>query len=120
MSNKESIAEISKVLEPLAQKLGEGAGHVYEVYVRQMFAEGVSLAIIGTFFLILIVTAIVLVSRTALNNRGEEDDEAAITVVACMLIPLCVLVFALTENTMKIINPEYYAIERIVNQVRSR
>lgn len=119
MSNKETVAEISKALEPLAQKLGEGAGHVYEVYLRQMFMEG-AFNLIASISMAIIIVIVATLYLNYMNKVNPAEKGANIVLVCLVLsIPMTVIILSSLGNVTKMLNPEYHAIQRIVEQVRS-
>jgi flagellar biosynthesis protein FlhB len=120
----ETVKAVQEALAPMAQKLGEGAAHLYEIYVRQMFAEAVASGVVLLVLSIGLFAFWILwyKSRKAYEKKhhyaSDLSDGLGIagsfaTVVMTVLIP-----FLLFDTITKLINPEYYAIERIITQVR--
>lgn len=114
---KETVDEISKALQPLAEKLGESAEYLYGVYVKQMLTEGVIYGVASLVAAIALVFISLKIIKHLKSTLSDYDIEATLTVIVltAMFFGLSVLA---TTNIGKIINPEYYAIERIVDQVR--
>src|SRR4051794_24638763 len=119
--NSDSTRQIIEALKPLADKLGQGGSHIYEVYARQMFAEGVAgLALIGFGWILFIAFFTFSWKRTEGFKEADEGIQ-----FFCNLICSLSLV-ALIASTMiggfisvtKLINPEYAAIHRIIEDVR--
>ena len=121
------VDTVVKALEPIAAKIGEGAAHLYEIYARQMFAEGLSGLIITAILWTLTIVGIVMVVKLGKKSKwdayGAPDDiNAMLFIGASVFIVIPVLfsvvqIGSLTENITKIINPEYHAINRLIDQV---
>jgi len=127
--NADTVKAVQEALAPMAQKLGEGAAHLYEVYVRQMFAEGVVGLAAATFFTIVCGLVCWLVVPRALRKGyamktkdywSDYEVPMALGYVGLILSILVALfsVGGAAFSAMKVINPEYYAIERILDQIK--
>lgn len=116
-TTKEVIEVVTTALQPLAEKLGTTAQYVWELQVRQSYVDG-SIALVGLLF------GLVVVGLTIFLNWKHKDDEdydfAFWSVIS--IIPMSVgLVFILSNiNTVftAFINPEYYAIQQMINLVK--
>lgn len=142
--NKETVQEIKNALEPLAEKLGEGASFVYETYVRQQYIYGIaSLIIIAVLVAISAIGIRFLWRHTTaeINRRNEDYKEAAakspyasryadgydtdmwmaIKWVGSALWAGTVTLIALIwgyDALLHLLNPHYYAIKEILGSIK--
>lgn len=125
--NTDTVKAVQDALAPVAQKLGEGAAHLYEIYVRQMFIEGVTgLVSIAVFTLFTVGFGFFvkwLWTRYNKSNHKSYDTpvlEGVATIALGILVVICLV--CLTDGVSnclgKLVNPEYYAVERLLVQVR--
>lgn len=117
----DQVKQIVQALTPLAQKLGQGAEHVYAVYVKQSIVTGVSDVIFGIFWLA--VGALVIKGATKLFKfAGQEDEEYYIPFFFLLLAVGILIVgqgFGLFTNAAgHFINPEYDALQNILCSVK--
>lgn len=130
----EAMKTIVEAVKPVAEKIGEGASHLYEVYTRQMFAEGIA-TIIAIIVAWIVTVALVSFFLRNLNLfLKETEDEryrsmytkpheviALATGVIALIAAVVTIIGTIAESQTaitKIINPEYHAIERILDQVK--
>ncbi|GEM_PF-6041872 len=116
-----AMPSVTEAISRMAQSLGIAAEHLYGVLIKQMVAEGVAYASICVVVLLLSL-ALAIGSIVALRRALKGGSEALYGVALVTGIPaLMIGVIALTElpeNVMKTLNPEYYAIERIIKQLK--
>jgi quinol-cytochrome oxidoreductase complex cytochrome b subunit len=125
---KETADTIIKAITPLAEKIGEGAGHLYQVYIKQMYYEGILDLV--TIFVIFVVTTIAIVIAIKIANKHGETEKSsgydsdwdmkmfisATVATICMIVSFFAL-FGIQPSITKLVNPEYHAMQRIVEQV---
>jgi Na+-driven multidrug efflux pump len=112
--------DISGAIATLAQKLGVAAEHVYATLIRQQVTEGIysivviSLCIIGLLFVVKLIKFGLKASRD-----GEEEASIFIWIISLVLalIALCIL-FTFSSDVMKLFNPEYYAIQEVIEMIK--
>lgn len=127
-----SIDLIKQELAPLAEKLGQGAEWTFEIYVRQVYVEAVIAGFIGV---VLFTMAFIGYKsmRYPLNISEEENfqpsDETKDRLVSVFVFGLVLafisgvgIIIWMTVGAPQIIqaliNPEYRAIELLVNDLR--
>lgn len=101
-------------LRDLAGKLEGPAKHVYNVYVNQYLAEGLAEGI-GSLFAFIFFLTIAL----RFYKEADYDDNVKQSVFFTLsalgaLITLLYFIYFLSNGLMKIINPEYYAIQEVI------
>lgn len=112
---------LGQVIQDLAKQLGIAAEHVYEVYTKQQFAEGIvgillSLVGIGTLiWFIKFVWRITAKFNDDINRAFVRTFGTAMPFIAIAIIGSAVLPISL----LKAINPEYYTINDLLDMVRS-
>ena len=130
--------QIVDVLSTLAEKLEGPAAHVYEVYVRQVWMEGM-MYIVGAVVLIVIgmLVSRLFAARTAYHagrsrenppdraswERSESErvdaavnENRAGTAVSA-LVGVAISVAPLTAGVLRLWNPEFYAIKRLIDTI---
>lgn len=120
------IDGIGDVVNQLAKQLGVAAGHVYEVYTRQMFVEGLIYSIIA---LIIIIADIIIVPKVykwtkPWDEKWRDGSDGRIAVCALATIAGIGLFFGmvfgvLIPYAMQAANPEYYTMKEIFDMVKS-
>jgi membrane protease YdiL (CAAX protease family) len=121
------VDQIGEVIGKMAKQLGIASEHVYEVYTKQIFFEGVVWSCVYAFFVLLLVVAytVLWVNTKNLKDRwGEVDNESkwfargmgflVLAVVGSMIITL-----GLVPSLFKVFNPEYYTIKEIMSMIKS-
>lgn len=136
--NPDTVKSIQEALTPIAEKIGEGAAHLYEIYVRQIVIESWVHIAVASLLLLLVIGALVslpFVYRSGkatvdrLNKKGDyhRDRDVSDTWQGAYLVivPIVCVITAgfatagLSRSVIALNNPEYYAIERLVDQVRN-
>lgn len=110
-----TIKALVEALQPLADKLGEGAAHLYELAVRQAFIDGI---VYGTIWLL---GAVALAVSTILFFRSKNDDVAEAAGIFIVFGGAIFLIFGTWAGVTAInalANPEYYAIQQLLESVR--
>ena len=108
--------QVAQIIEMLAEKLGPLGEHVWTIYVRQVYVDVVG----GVLWIIALLIGAVAFQRLAIRARGMSssvDREfmgagAYIGIAVCILLAFC----ALTFGVLKILNPEYHAIQMLLGR----
>ncbi len=127
--NKESIDSIVNAIKPVAEKIGEGAAHLYEIYIRQMVAEGIGDLVSMAIFWITFAALCFALAKFAKKSEwdyGPDNTAAVVTVLIGLLGGVMLLVgmtwtfSSVTNDITKIANPEYHAVQRILDTVKGK
>lgn len=108
----------------LAEKMGQTGTHIYEVFVRQQYVDGLGNLIGFSVFAVVALIGLVLAYKFSKNFKysGYDEAEARIFSFFGILIVWCIswafLIGGIATSIKKMINPEYYAIQQIVETVR--
>jgi hypothetical protein len=130
--NQEQIDQIKRELQPLAEKLGEGAAFVYETYVRQQMISGV-VSLVGSLVgSVVVFLALKWFWRLTMVKQAEAvgnsyyastyDGEGWVwarvtaTVLACIWFLVSFFVFF--DGVQHLLNPHYYAIQDLLSSIR--
>jgi hypothetical protein len=115
------MSGIGQVIKELAKQLGIAAEHVYEVYTKQQFAEG----IVGTLLSLVGIGTLIWFIKFVWRTTAKFNDDGnrafvrtfgtGIPLIAIAIIGSAVLPISL----LKVINPEYYTINDLLELVRS-
>lgn len=115
--------DTQKVIQDLAQQLGVAASHIVAVLTRQMALEGLWYTPACALGLLASLVASVVVLRLLWNAARSDHHDAGFAVFVLLLVltvPLCGVIFfgdATIGSILKLQNPEYYAIERVMRLV---
>lgn len=119
---KETIGtEITKkafeYIDAIASNLGVATEYVFTILVRQQFAEGIS----GVLIMLALVTvgSIIMVKIHKKDKKYWDSDVVVLLWIATIVFALAIIgaAFALQNDIMKIVNPEYYAIKEILDAI---
>lgn len=125
-----TVDSIKNAITPLADKIGQGVGHVYYVYVRQQFVVGITDIVRGVLELVALGIIAWLVNKlwrpiylTATSGDGDIGVQLGLVFVVPLLgmliAYLCSDIFNyLPDAVGHMVNPEYYAIQDIINTVK--
>lgn len=118
--DKETVNAVVEGIRPVAEKIGEGAEALYGIYVRQMYAEGIAVLVLSILGLVSVLVYWLVVKKFWKTLKDDEDLLAPVMIAGFFytLIVCGLCIGGFWTGTLKTINPHYYAIERIVNQVR--
>lgn len=117
-------AEVFKRIDALSEKLGIAAGHLWQVLVRQAIAEAVASIVLVVLCVVGIIVAVKIIRWAAKFGEANKDNYSrewpprAIVWTAISLVSLAVTIpgvfVNLYEAVMYLINPEYFALQRIL------
>lgn len=129
---REILAKGEALVASLAQQLGQTAAHVYGVIVKQQVVEGISSILWGVFSLLFVL----FLANTAKNiykkvyahflaQDGNSEGDAVFAGALCagviafiMFMVWPIIATSIIDGIKKVINPEYYAIEFLLDQVK--
>lgn len=110
--------ELLKRLDSLGAALGNTGAHLWEVLVRQSIAMGVADAILA---LICLVAMFVFLRYARKCWLLSENRQGYIALTGLLIVGTCITFFAFGVNTysatLELINPEYYALEKVLQTV---
>ncbi|QEG04313.1 hypothetical protein [Bacillus phage BC-T25] len=119
-------------IDELAKQLGVAATHVYEVLVKQQFVEGVSLMVKAGVWIAVLILVWTLLHKLIFKRWHKYSDPTgydetqfmlAIVVVIVGIISAIVgwnIVDWVTLGIKKLLNPEYYALQDIMEFVKGQ
>lgn len=114
------VDQIGEVIGKMAKQLGVASEHVYEVYTKQVFFEGLVHTCVAVFFLILLLIAnIVVWVATRCSNDEDKYFPRGIAFVLFLIIGGLIISEGLVPNLLKMLNPEYYTIKEIMSMLKS-
>ena len=99
--------------------LGGPAKHVYSVYVRQHYVEGITAALRNVFLYALVIFLFAKFWKKA-DFRDEAPLSGTLSAVVCMVSTVAFIIITIgticffSDGFLKILNPEYYAIQDII------
>lgn len=116
----EWIDGIGVVVKEMAKQLGVAAEHVYEVYTKQMFAEGLTTILMYFLFTLIAIVLSFIIYRFLNKDIKEEKDLLFFPAIPIILWILMSLMFSpeLHEAILKMINPEYYTMKNLLEMVK--
>lgn len=122
------VDQIGVVVNEMAKQMGVAAEHIYKVYTKQMFVEGIvhSFVHLLSFAIFFVIWRIVYVQVCKTYNNPEDrskyDPEAKIFVIVIggiiFLLGFFLSIELLVESLLKIFNPEYYTLKDILESIK--
>lgn len=128
-----TVDRIIEALQPIADKLGEGARYLWAVYYKQTVISGV-MSLGGAVLAVLLGGVFSLVaykqlSRVIRERRAEDSgryyssEQTARTIIGCVAAFLVLVCFIITvtlvaDNLSKVLNPGYHTIHQVLRDVR--
>jgi hypothetical protein len=119
----ETITQIKDTLSVVALKIGEGAEYGWHILIKQQIAEGIVGILVPLIPAILIPIGIKMYKHgVALDKdsyRSGENFRSVGGIIAgfATFITLIFLLFAITDSLLKLINPDFYAIQFLIQSV---
>lgn len=129
--NADTIKAIQDAVNPIAQKLGEGTEALWHIYIKQMLAEGIVWYIIALLCIPVAVAAVIGMQKAIargvkLNEADKYHLDGDGWVVGGWIVGIFVVVLSfafffggVVQGTLDLVNPEYQAIQRVVDQVKN-
>lgn len=114
--------ELLKRLDTLADKLGTTAAYLWHVLVKQRIAEGIENILIGLVWTELWI-AILIISHKMRTKIAQESDEKDNWIAGGYAVlgvgQMCLLGIGtyLFDGIVQLINPEYFALERLLQTI---
>jgi hypothetical protein len=113
------VDQIGVVIGKMAHQLGVASEHVYEVYTKQVFFEGlVYSSLSALFILILVIANIVVWVNTRYSDNDNKWFARGIAFVVLFIFGGMIAMEGLVPNLLKVFNPEYYTIKEIMNMLK--
>ena len=115
-----TIEVIKTQLTPLADKIGQGAGWTYELFVRQVYVNafsGLLLLVPGTILLFFFKK---IVKSGMKDSYHEPDPFKYVGAGLCLLIGLCLVLVPIGDLIQTLVNPNYQAIKLIIDLVKTQ
>jgi hypothetical protein len=111
---KEVYTDIKAGFTQLVSTLEGPAKHTYSIYVKQFYMEGMAnlLGFILTFILAMLI--FIFSSKKALNDEPSKHLVFFIFGVICTVISVTAGIALFHGGLQKLLNPEYYAIDKII------
>lgn len=114
-------SDVKQGFSTLVSNLQGPAKHVYHVYIKQHYAEGIMLIISWAIFSVIPLFFVLLLGLGGKDgdlsdNKGDPNTRGVIFIIVGIVsfIGLIHLVCTFSEGIQKLYNPEYYAIQDII------
>lgn len=134
-----NVDKVINALKPLAEKIGEGGKFLYGVFYRQTVVEGI-LQMVLTFIGMIVMTILAYkLGKLFLSKQAErakrietikkrqgyswEENNwtGALIALACSVVfAFSLLVPFFVQGALKVGNPHYYTIQRIIDSVQEK
>jgi hypothetical protein len=120
--NELTIRSIQEALTPLAQKLGEGAAQLYAMYVHQITNEArLSLIMVEVLFVIWLLLGLAWLYVAVAGSPTSDTLGSPLVALKGGFVLLAIFGSgAVYDGILKLQNPQYHALDRIITQVRGR
>ena len=121
----QTVDKIINALQPIADKLGEGARYLWYVYYRQSIIEGIVSILVSAVLLVVTVVAAIVATRYLRKALAYAPtdwlDETRVPWFVIGGIAAAVAVFALSAGLTNffgglqhVLNPGYYALHHLM------
>ena len=111
--------QLGAFIDELAKQMGVAARHVYVVLIKQQYVEGIGKLIWSVPFAIVLFIAAFFLIRA--DVKGKFDSELAgmgfVFGGICTIGAFILLGNPVKTGIMQILNPEFYAIDELMNMV---
>jgi|SaaInlStandDraft_1057018.scaffolds.fasta_scaffold42996_4 hypothetical protein len=120
---REFGAEVKAVITTLSEQFGVATEHFYPIFVQQQMYEGLGqLLLTGSIFL---NTIVLLLTGVKLRNVVIDQTLPMFSIIFWVLsgflfIAGCVSMESFPEAFTKIMNPEYHAVQSIMEMVHNK
>jgi hypothetical protein len=110
-------AIIKQELEPLAQKIGQGAEHTFGLFVRQVYVNAIT-----NLLWIPVGVVFAWISVKLIPKIAKECKDNSLYSLEIVTIPLCLicLLVSLSDLIAVLVNPHYQAIKLIIEMFKSK
>lgn len=120
--SKEWIDAVSQVVNEMASKLGVASEHIYKIYTKQMFYEGLMEVVSSILFSALVIVLFYYLSKF-LYRTAEKTADGGYHVFNLILgiAVLLTVSFQLNDirvGAMMMFNPEYYTMKDLLDSVK--
>lgn len=117
---KQVYTDAKEGFTKLVTTLQGPAKHVYEIYVKQYLINGISKFLISLLFVIITLTLINRSLKHLNFDRDDKDTHVTGFIIGCILavITLIIIINFLSNGVSMLINPEYYAIQDIIETIK--
>ncbi|QFP93441.1 UNVERIFIED_ORG: hypothetical protein Xoosp15_176 [Xanthomonas phage Xoo-sp15] len=122
--------QLGGFIDELAKQLGVAAGHVYEVLVKQQYVDGISLLVkSGITIAILLLLMWYLFNKFMIKNYTVIEDDYDFGFLVWIiggilaLVTFFTILFIVGDITLgikKLMNPEYYALETLMDFMKDQ
>lgn len=116
----EAIKEIGNQLKPLAEKVGQLGGNVFELAIRNNYVTAASEVV---YMAIYIISIMLLIKNNKKISRFIYDKDleffADIGSIALAVVGI-ILLFCISDVLSRVINPQWSAIQDIANLAKAQ
>lgn len=117
--NQETIKQVKQELQPLIDKLGEGAQFTYETMYQQVINEAIIYGGIVLAALIPLVILAYYIVRAIKKHKDTDDTVFALALPIFMAWSVWLIagMSTLVKSVLTLMNPHYYTIEELLRIV---
>jgi len=117
-----TVQQTIDALQPLAQKLGQGAEQLFRIYTKQAIINGVTEIVLGTFALVAFGLGFKLAYKKAKAHDKKDRYENYVTPTLILgsimgAIVVFAAVWAIADGINELLNPQYVALHNIITDV---
>lgn len=116
--NQEIVNQVLQIFNNLGKVISDSLRAIFEIYTKQSFSEGIANLVLG---LILLVAFIILVKSMCRIDLSDCNDDETLAIGFGSIVGFIIIVISLVSlytGVLKIANPQYYAIEKMIERVR--
>jgi hypothetical protein len=112
-----ALALIKQELEPLAQKIGQGADYTFGLFVRQVYVNALQELLFIPFGIFLIFGGKWLLKKD--EYGGYKFDIGPFLACIAFLIAAFLILAPIADLIAALVNPQYQAIQLIINTFKT-
>ena len=117
---EKTIDIIKTNLQPLADKIGQGAGWTYELFVRQAYVNALTGLLWEVVGIGLLVTAKKCFDKKPEDKYDDWNQNKWFLIVPALGIGLALTLLPLSNLIQALVNPNYQAIKLIIDLVKTQ
>lgn len=124
MNTENTVASMSAAINQIVNTAGEHSQALFDIYTRQSVFNGVS-GLLGFIFILISLFVVIFFAIKIYKKYEREIEEYSgsaplfVTMTTISIILPIIITLHVINSISKIVNPEYHAIQQIVEDLSS-
>jgi uncharacterized membrane-anchored protein len=111
---------IYDILNNLGQSIGVAVNHIYEVYTKQAVVQGWFYLLTAMFLILFSVVLVIRAFSEGKKDKGKREENAIAIMVIASGFLIGISLFLIYVAINHFVNPEYFAIRSLIQQITGR